>query len=359
MPFSIVRNDITKMKVDAIVNTANPEPKVGNGLDKAVFMAAGIGKLFPKRVEIGTIKPGEAVVTKGYELSAGYIIHTVGTPWEGGKKGEEEIIRRCYKSVFRVASEKKFKSLAIPLIASGNYGFPKGIALRIAISEIEAFISQNDMEIYLVVFDEKAYSLSTELYGDIEAYINKNYVEETIENEQISIMLIKGLDNISRISGMPFMGARATPHIPKDDTVSPNKMSSTKRGNKKSRSLDEVVKDIDKSFMDMVFSFADQKGISDVELQKKANLDRKAFSKLKCGTTKNPSKATALALAVALKLNLDETKDLLSRAGFALSPCSKQDIIVRYFIETGIYNLYEINITLFDYGEQILGSQAG
>ena len=124
------------------------------------------------------------------------------------------------------------------------------------------------------------------------------------------------------------------------------------------RSLDDVVNNLDKTFMELVFSFADAKGLTDVEVQKKANLDRKAFSKLKCGTTKNPSKATALALAVALELDLDDTKDLLSRAGLALSPCSKQDVIVQYFIEKEAYDIYEINVALFEHGEQLLGTQA-
>lgn len=178
MPFQIVRNDITKMHVDAIVNTANPMPGYGAGIDTAVYEAAGKKELLKKRREIGVIDRGKSVITDGYKLPAKYIIHTVGTAWQGGSSGEEEIIRNCYRSVFRVATDHGIESLAIPLLASGSYGFSKGIALRIALSEIEAFLSDHDLELYLVVFDEKSFSLSAELYGDIDAYINDNYVEE-------------------------------------------------------------------------------------------------------------------------------------------------------------------------------------
>lgn len=371
MPFQIVRNDITKMQVDAIVNTANPMPGYGSGIDTAVYEAAGVEKLLAKRLEIGMIDRGYSVITEGFNLPAKYIIHTVGTAWQGGSYDEEKIIRACYKSVFQLALENDVQSLAIPLLASGSYGFPKGIALRIALSEIETFMSDHDMDVYLVVSDEKSVALSTELYGDIDEYINDNYVVEKTEEEYpASYYSDEKLESPRRDS---FAGSAYSNASLLLDSIKPKKL-----GGKKSkasvadveinecicaepiaagRSLDDLINDIDKTFMELVFSFADAKGISDVELQKRANIGRKAFSKLKCGTTKNPSKATALALAIGLELNLDETKDLLSRAGLALSPCSKQDIIVQYFIEKEAYDIYEINIALFDHGEGLLGSQ--
>lgn len=386
MPFQIVRNDITKMHVDAIVNTANPMPGYGAGIDSAVYEAAGKDKLLAKRHEIGAIDRGTSVITDGYQLPAKYIIHTVGTAWQGGKEGEEDIIRSCYRSVFKLASKNDISSLAIPLLASGSYGFPKGIALRIALSEIEAFMSGSDMDVYLVVFDEKSVSLSSELYGDIDEYINDNYVDEKNRVEYPTTYS----DNESAIRGSEsFAGGLSTatigsvPRFLKANKAQKRqkKGSSKKAGAiensfedeeemlssdmclsapivEEERSLDDVVNNLDKTFMELVFSFADAKGLTDVEVQKKANLDRKAFSKLKCGTTKNPSKATALALAVALELDLDDTKDLLSRAGLALSPCSKQDVIVQYFIEKEAYDIYEINVALFEHGEQLLGTQA-
>lgn len=340
MPFQIVRNDITKMKVDAIVNTANPMPGYGAGTDAAVYEAAGINELLTKRHEIGFIGEGRAVITDGYKLPAKYIIHTVGTAWRGGDKGEEEVIRNCYRAVFRVAQENSVESLAIPLLASGCYGFPKEIALRIALSEIEEFMSTHELELYLVVFDEKSFLLSKEFYSDIEDYINDNYVD----------------DRDLRLDRTPLRVTFAGRALKSADySCSKEAMSCAAPGSAKS--LDDVIKNLDKSFMEMVFSFADDRELSDVEVQRRANLDRKAFSKLKCGTTKNPSKSTALALAVALRLSLDETKDLLSRAGLALSPCSKQDVIVQYFIEREAYDIYEINIALFEHGEPTLGTQ--
>ncbi len=411
MPFQIVRNDITKMEVDAIVNTANPTPGYGLGTDTAVYEAAGVEELLAKRKEIGIIERGASAITPGYKLPAKYIIHTVGTAWEGGDKGEEEILKSCYRSVFKIALENDINSLAFPLLASGCYGFPRGLALKIALSEIEAFMSDHDMELYLVVFDEKTFSVSSELYGDIDEYINDNYVAVKTAEEYDLDLDLAGDSAESFVGGFPEGYAEEVREIkpaaeprrlfsfgrPGKTGAEPAKRSERKAAKgdgavaesqaifvgeampkydtgrlpvisaptgtapiekMSARSLDEVVGNLDKTFMEMVFSFADERGMTDVEVQKRANLERKAFSKLKCGTTKNPSKATALALAVALKLSLDDTKDLLSRAGLALSPCSKQDLIVRYFIEHEIYDVFAINIALFDHGEPPIGNQA-
>ena len=383
MPFQIVRNDITKMHVDAIVNTANPMPGYGARIDSAVYEAAGKDKLLAKRHGIGPIERGTSVITDGYNLPAKFIIHTVGTAWQGGKTGEEDIIRNCYRSVFDVAVNNDIASLAIPLLASGSYGFPKGIALRIALSEIEAFMSVSDMDVYLVVFDEKSVSLSSELYGDIDEYINDNYVEEKNQEEypdsygrtesvvQRSESFAGGLASIGAVprflkankaqkrqkKGSSKKAGAIEDSFEDEEEMLSSDMCLSAPILEEERSLDDVVNNLDKTFMELVFSFADAKGLTDVEVQKKANLDRKAFSKLKCGTTKNPSKSTALALAVALELDLDDTKDLLSRAGLALSPCSKQDVIVQYFIEKEAYDIYEINVALFEHGEQLLGKQ--
>ena len=388
MPFQIVRNDITKMEVDAIVNTANPTPGYGLGTDTAVYEAAGVEELLAKRKEIGIIERGASAITPGYKLPARYIIHTVGTAWEGGDKGEEEILKSCYRSVFKVALENDINSLAFPLLASGCYGFPRGLALKIALSEIEAFMSDHDMELYLVVFDEKTFSISSELYGDIDEYINDNYVAaKTAEEYDFDFDLAEevreimptpeprrlfafgrpgktGAEPAKRSERKAAKGDGAVAEsqamlaeetLPSYDT---GRLPVISAPMAPGRNLDDVIKNLDKTFMEMVFSFADERGMTDAEVQKRANLERKAFSKLKCGTTKNPSKATALALAVALRLSLDDTKDLLSRAGLALSPCSKQDLIVRYFIEHEIYDVFAINIALFDHGEPPIGNQA-
>ena len=373
MPFQIVRNDITKMQVDAIVNPANPKPGYGPGIDTAVYTAAGVDNLLAKRQEIGEIDRGCSVITDGYNLPAKYIIHTVGTSWKGGDSGEEDVIRRCYKSVFALARENEIQSLAIPLLASGSYGFPKGIALRIALSEIESFMADSDMDVYLVVFDEKSVSLSSELYGDIDEYIDNNYVDEKADEEYSKAYRVRedGMAMSNAVFGSAFHAMEAVSKAKESKGLRKRKATAKESAPaemdyvgmamadmEEDRSLDDVISNLDKTFMELVFSFADERGLTDVEVQKRANLDRKAFSKLKCGTTKNPSKSTALALAIALRLNLDDTKDLLSRAGMALSPCSKQDLIVQYFIEREAYDIYEINIVLFEHGEQPLGSQA-
>lgn len=342
MPFQVVRNDITKMQVDAIVNTANPLPTFGPGTDVAIYKAAGQEQLLEKRKEIGNMEPGTSVITEGFNLPAKYIIHTVGTSWQGGNENEAGIIRNCYRSVFELASRYDIETLAIPVLASGSYGFPKGIALRIAFSEIERFLTDSDMMLFLVVFDQKSYALSSEFYGDVDTFINDEDVEKKESEEYDQKVFGK-----RRRPKEPFIN-RPQP-IMYEDTLSDEPLM------RPQMSLDEYLKNKDKTFMEMVFTYADEKGMSDVEVQKKANLDRKMFSKLKCGTTKNPSKISAFAIAIALELDIDQTKDLLSRAGLAFSPVNQMDRIVRYHIEHGNYNIYQINESLVEHGENTIG----
>ena len=293
VPFRIVRNDITRMQVDAIVNTANPLPCYGPGTDAAVYEAAGSEKLLAERLKIGVIKPGHSVMTKGFDLPAKYIIHTVGTPWQGGGHEEESIIRSCYKSIFGIVSDNNIESLAIPLLASGSYGFPKGIALRIALSEIEQFMAGHDTELYLVVFDEKSFSLSEELYGDIDDYITDNYVEEKLFSPlpppgasfpaSANMAGSAPLQAKARFSPFKFSGREkriTSDRIDAEPTVfecAEEPLPAACKASADSRSLDDVINNLDKTFMELVFSFADAKGMTDVEVQKKANLDRKAL----------------------------------------------------------------------------------
>lgn len=376
MPFQIVRNDITKMKVDAIVNTANSLPGYGAGTDKAVYEAAGAEALYAARAAIGEIACGASAVTEGFALPARYIIHTVGCPWNGGSHGEEAVLRSCYQSAFAEAASLKVETLAVPLLASGSFGCPKGVAMDIALSEIKSFLYDHDMEIFLVVFDNETYSLSSERFGDIEAYISRNYVETMLEEEYADEQAgtreeyeapvfgaaeprrrgRKGIPNL--FSGNKFTGA-ARESMPMANFAAAASIQedapATVMAPRPQKSLDDVVKNLDKTFMELVFTYADERGMTDVELQKKANINRKAFSKLRCGTTRNPSKATALCFAIALELSLDETRDLLSRAGLALSPCSKQDVIVQYFIEKEAYDIFTINNALFAHGVEPIG----
>lgn len=362
MPYKIVRNDITKMEVDAIVNTANPKPAYGDGIDSAVYKAAGEEALMSARRAIGDIAVGCCAVTDGFKLPARHIIHTVSAPWNDGADGAEDILHACYKASFACAEELKVKSLAIPVLASGSYGCPKGIALRIAISEIELFLKDHDMDIFLVVFDNESYSLSGTLYGEIESYISEHYVEALSSDEYNSAPRMSSDRAAGKLGSLPSRlgfnrSFRKSERVMEASCADADSEGTAPMLQKASaRSLDDVIANLDKTFMELVFTYADAKGITDVELQNRSYIDKRAFSKLRCGTTKNPSKSTALALAVGLELNLDEAKDLLARAGFAFSPCSKQDLIVQFFIERGFYSLYDINIFLSDYGQAPIGS---
>ena len=176
MPFKILRNDITNMRVDAIVNTANPRPVIGSGTDSMIHAKAGPGLLEARRA-IGDIRVGHATETPAFGLDAKIVIHTVGPVWQGGGHGEEELLRSCYDKSLELAAERGCRSVAFPLISAGNYGFPKDRALQVAISAFSAFLMEREMEIFLVVFDRKAYRLSEQLFRDVESYIDQHFVD--------------------------------------------------------------------------------------------------------------------------------------------------------------------------------------
>ena len=327
MPFKIVRNNITLVKADAIVNTANPMPVVGGGTDSAIYDAAGREKLLEKRREIGEIKPGDARVTEAFALDAKYIIHTVGPMWIDGAHGEMDVLRNCYRNSLELAGELSCKSIAFPLISTGVYGFPKDEALQIALAEINWFLLKSDMLVILVVFDRKSFELSGKLLSGIEEYIDENGVDITRKQEYGSNSRFSRDEHVFHINS----------------EIKPEKK------------LSDVLGEAGKSFQDKLFELIDASGMTDVEVYKKANIDRKVFSSIKCKKDYKPSKKTAVSFAIALKLDMAATKDLLGRAGFALSPSSRFDLIISYFVEKKIYDIYEINAALFEYDEQILG----
>ncbi len=323
MPFQIVRKDIKEIKADAVVSAVRQDSSIDLEKGTAILETA-----------------------KDSGCLAKYVIRTAGMVWQGGDSGEADVIKNCYKAVFKIVADHEITSLALPLFAYVDYRFPKDMAIKAAISEIGAFLADHEAEIILVLPDEKPSFISSKRFGDIDAYIQENYVSATTDAKA------KGRGHFSLNKCFSFSReAESTTFLGDMELAAPVGAAMA------AKSLDDVVRNLDKAFMELVFSFADERGLTDVEVQKRANLDRKAFSKLKCGTTKNPSKATALALAVALELNLDDTKDLLSRAGLALSPCSKQDVIVQYFIEREAYDIYEINLALFEHGEPPIGTQ--
>lgn len=331
MPLQIIRADITKLEVDAIVNAANESLLGGGGVDGAIHEAAGPELLEECRL-LGGCKTGNAKITKGYKLPAKYVIHTVGPVWQGGDKKEVELLASCYRKSLTLAFKNGLESIAFPLISSGAYGFPKDQAIQVAQSVIREFLMDSDMMVYIVVFDKKAFVLSESIFSSVEAYIDDNYVSQ--------YKLLYGIDR------------NYTEQF--DRMVEYSKRQQRGFGSKPRR-LEDVIGELDTTFSESLMRLIDQKGMTDVETYKKANLDRKLFSKIRNDKFYRPKKATVIAFAIALELNLDETKDLLLKAGYALSKSSHFDLIVEYFIKNGVYDVFEINNVLFEFEETLLG----
>ena len=383
MPLEIIRNDITKVRADAIVNTANPNVAVGDGVDSAIYSAAGRDKLLAARSGIGELRPGECAVTPAFDLPAKYIIHTVGPAWEGGTSGEIETVAECYRGSLEKARELKCDSVAFPLISAGTYGFPKDVALKTAVSEISGFLFDNDMTVYLVVYDRKAFEVSGKAFSDIKSYIDESEVKVR-QHRRPEPEAILSSRNISfdggpevfesderrcfpevPYSSAPVGGAAPHPQIEKKKRgfgILPSIRPVRRPGGpaeperKPDKDIEDIIKDKDESFQQYLFRVIDRKGLTDPEVYKKANIDRKHFSKIRSNPDYNPSKKTALALAVALELNMDETRDLLLKAGMALTRSSTFDLIMAYCIEHRIYDIYEINCILFKFGQPTLGA---
>ena len=344
MAFRIIRNDIAKVKADVIVNTANPKPVIGAGTDSRIYSAAGSDDLLKERKKIGEIAPGEAVYTPAFRLDAKYIIHTVGPVWEGGDKGEEEILRRCYRNSMNLAKELKAESIAFPLISSGSYGYPKDKALMTALEEIKGFLFENEMDIWLVILDRKSLELSHDLEGEIESFISDSHASVVMDREY-SIGMVredKREEALRRRRAMKNRTEEIFMHsIPVHGKGVPASAS---------LSLDDIVGKKEDTFQERLFRLIDESGMDDVEVYKKANVDRKLFSKIKGDRDYRPSKKTVLSFAIALELDIDQTEDLLARAGLAFSPSSNADKIVCYAITTKQYNVYVIDAWLFKYG---------
>ena len=428
MPFRIIRNDITKMPVDVIVNTANPEAAYGAGTDQAIYEAAGVKKLLAERRKIGPIRPGEAAVTYAFHLPSRFIIHTVGPKWIDGTHGEFDILSSCYTNSLMLARQLHCKSIAFPLISTGTYGFPKDEALRIAIDRIREFLDENEMDVTLVVFDQKSFVLSKALTAGVEEFIDERYAESRRQqymyggsNQGFQSAGYLRPGDMREGAPSPGDGWRAAQYYrdvetgASEDAVSyedsdsyadaavfadsdsyeesdsyadaavfadsdsyaeadsyagAGPWASRKENRRESnsfmsapsasydvsgRSLDDLMNHVGETFQECLLRLIDERGVTDAEVYKKANVDRKLFSKIRCNTFYNPTKRTALALAIALQLNLDETSDRRRRAGLALSPSSKADLIVEYCIVNHIYDIFQIDALLFNYNQQTLG----
>lgn len=363
----MIRNDITKVAADAIVNTANPKPVIGGGTDTAIYEAAGKEDVLKERMKIGNIERGDAAYTRAYRLNAKYIIHTVGPSWTDGGHGEEEILRSCYRKSLELAKKLRCKSIAFPLISTGIYGFPRELALEAAMDEIGKFLLTNEMMVYLVVFDRKSFAISQKRLDDIDEYIDDHYALAQLKAEYAERPAGTVLSNIherreaARPPYEPYVlweeeeaeEADLSPAHMEVHSMAPMPGASGRKAKK--HTLSELLSRKTDTFQQKLFELIDASGLDDVTVYKRANLDRKLFSTIRKKKDYTPKKKTALALAVALHLDLNTTRDLLARAGLALSPASKGDVIVSYFIENGIYDIYEINITLFDYDQPQIG----
>lgn len=325
MPIKIVRDDITKMKVDAIVNAANNSLLGGGGVDGAIHRAAGPELLAECRT-LGGCETGNAKLTKAYHLPCRYVIHTVGPVWRGGGNGERELLASCYRTSLELALKHGCETVAFPLISSGVYGYPKDQALQMAVETVSRFLLDHEITAYIVIFDRAAYQLGGTLFADITAYIDQHYVDEYYDQdaEQVRRQMV----------------CRAAPPPAAANILS---------------SLKESLSRLDEGFSQTLLRLIDEKSMTDVQCYKKANIDRKLFSKIRSSPTYRPSKPTVLAFAVALELSLPETEALLRRAGYALSHSSKFDVIVEYFIARGCYDVFTINEALFAFDQTLLG----
>ncbi len=356
MPFEIVRNDIANMQVDAVVNTANPDPVIGSGVDSGIHKKAG-RKLLAARRKIGRINFGDAVITPGFELDAKYVIHTVGPVWEDGSHQEEQILASCYRKSLALAKKHECESIAFPLIATGNYGFPKPLALQIAVREISTFLLENEMQVYLVVFGREAFALSEKLFSSVSSYIDENYIRSKTFDEYGEESLYESRSEIRRkrdrlnSSGRdykdicPIQAMEECLDMPASAAVS---MAPDDWG--------QLLKDLDAGFSETLLQLIDRTGKKDSEIYKKANVDRKLFSKIRNNMDYKPSKQTALAFAFALELDIDETRDFIGRAGFALSHSSKFDVIVEFFLVNRNYDVFELNEVLFAFDQPLIGA---
>lgn len=348
MPLEIIRNDITKVKCDAIVNAANKTLLGGGGVDGAIHSAAG-KKLLEECRTLGGCETGEAKSTKGYNLPAKYVIHTVGPIYRGGNHNEKELLTNCYNNSLEIAKKLGCESVAFPLISAGVYGYPIDEAFKVAVDTISSFLMKNDMLVYIVVFNNTAVKVSSKLFREIDEYIDDNYVEahtdfsRRIEENYCESYPAPKTKN--RIGGFSF---------PKKNKAAEKALAP--QGAAQFESNIDIDNMLDESFSQMLLRKIDEKGMKDSECYKKANIDRKLFSKIRSNPQYKPSKPTAIAFAVALELPLDETKDLLMKAGYSLSHSFKFDVIIEYFIKKGNYNIFEINEALFAYDQNILGA---
>lgn len=399
MPFEIVRGNIAEFEADAIVNTANPRPEIGLGVDAAIHEKAG-PKLLAARKKVGDIPAGSAAITPAYQLKAKYVIHAVGVPWEGGDRDEAALVRRCYDRALELAAGKKCRSVAFPLLSTGNYGMPRELALDTAVSAFRDFLEEHDMMITLVVLDRNSVAVSESLCRQVQNFIDEEQAQALLHHEyspeenprvtagrerrtfgipggsildlqSVSSAPPKGLPGRAakdtggekKAAGRkrPAHGRRTAPQAPRRrrDLEAPHEdkefLLQEAAAGVLPEDLDYLLKHLDAGFSETLLKLIDRSGKKDPEVYRKANVDRKLFSKIRNNPDYRPSKPTAVAFALALELNLEETQDLIRRAGYAFSGSSVFDVIVKFFIQTGNYDIFKLNEVLFRYDQPLVG----
>jgi len=345
MPFEIVRNDITKMKVDAIVNTANPRPVIGAGTDTAIHRAAG-PRLLEARKRIGDIRPGASVATRAFDLPAKYVLHTVSPVWQDGAHGEPELLRMAYDSALELAQKRRCRSVAFPLMAAGSYGFPKELALSTAIAAFTDFLLNHEMQIYLVILDGEAFRLAGGLFDDLKSYLDDNYVEEcgavgSGADRRRRDYLIQNADvcEEAEYSAPCDYGAAAPRPVPRKSAKAAVPMSG---------GLRDYLDQRESTFTEHLLDLLKEKGEKDSAVYHRAQMSRQLFNKIINRPDYQPTKSTAIQLAIGLRLDLPQTQKLLEKAGYALTRSSKSDLVVQYFIQHGEYSIVAINTALYD-----------
>ena len=385
MPFAIVRNDITKMRVDAIVNAANSSLLGGGGVDGMIHRAAGPSLLAECRT-LGGCPTGEARITGGYRLPARYVIHTVGPVWHGGGQGERALLVSCYRSALALARDQGCESLAFPLISAGAYGYPKDQAMEVAVETITHFLLENEMMVYLVVFGREEFFTGKKLFRDVQEYIDDAYaeqyapnsmarrrgrlwrrdpeealqLEEAIRADAFSAPAFDETGDSATVDDfddreMSFSAPRPAMPIP-DGASAPRTGRHAAPAAMPTPDWEELLRQTDEGFSQALLRLIDEKGMTDAQCYKKANVDRRLFSKIRSDPAYRPSKPTVLAFAMALELSLPEARDLLNRAGFSLTRSSKFDLILEYFLQKRFYDINQINLVLFNYDLPLLGS---
>lgn len=351
MPLELIRNDITVMRVGAIVNAANSRLQRGGGVCGAIFARTDGAALQAACDRIGHCSVGDAVITPSFGLPAPFVIHAVGPVWQGGGQREEELLRSAYTRSLDLARDRGLESIAFPLISAGIYGYPKQQALSTAISAIGGWLmaSDGDMQVYLVLFDQTAYELGGSLYASVRAYIDEQYVSKHTFARRNAVQEIEAQLDETVCAPKEYASEEDSP-------VFASRCMSPAPKAQSAPSLEEILSRPHETFSEMLLRLIDESGMSDPEVYKRANIDRKLFSKIRSNPLYQPGKTTVLALAVALRLPPETAGDLLRRAGFALSPGSKGDLIVEYFIRKGEYDIHLINQTLFAFDQKLLGA---